>query len=117
MECPKCHNDFLLGIKAAYWLGVMNGQDSLTAEGKSITIKSSAKDVKSLKQYQAVTHILFQELRRLDKEHPLPDCCIRISRGDAERLVAYLNKHKAVVIAKRIQNALDTQIITEITVE
>ena len=102
MECPHCKKDFEAGVKAAYKLGLIEGENRLQTTINCIKITNRR---------------LFNELLRLDKHQPLSDCCIRISRGDAERLVAYLNRHKAFVIAKRIQNALDTQIITEITFE
>lgn len=95
MKCPTCKKDFAKGVKAAYKLGLLKGENRL-----QVTINCIKK----------TNRHLFGELLRLDKEQPNDSVCIRMRRREAERLVTYLLKHKHTYQAEKIQKLIKSQI-------
>ena len=100
MKCPTCKKDFAGGVKAAYKLGIHEGENRL-----QITINCIKK-----------THRrLFNELLRLDRVLPLDSASIKMSRHEAEKLVTYLLKNKQThhtnyYQAKKIKKLITSQI-------
>lgn len=60
-------------------------------------------------------HHLVTGIQQLDKKQPRDDCCIRMSRGYAERLIKTMKKVNRPHRAQQIQAMIDEQIQTEIT--
>jgi len=102
MKCPQCKKDFEAAVKAAYKLGLLDGENRVR-RSKNINV--------------AANHALFYELQRKDKREPLDDCCIRISRHEAEMMARKLHSNKQYHLAKKIRNMIKTQIITKVTLD
>ena len=102
MKCQKCKKDYEAGVKAAYKLGLLEGENRLQTTINCI--------------HKTNRHLL-EELLRLDKEKPLDDCSIKMSRNYAERLIKTLKKVNRPHRAQQLQAMIDEQIHTEITLE
>ena len=102
MKCPQCKNDFKAGVKAAYKLGVLEGENRLETTINCI---------------KATNRRLFNELLWLDKVSPRDDCCIKISRQEVEHIIRLLKKYKYYKVAIKLQKMIKEQISTEITLD
>ena len=94
-KCPKCKKDYAAGVKAAYKLGLMEGENRLQT-----TINYIHKTNKAL----------FDELLRQDKEQPLDGCYIKVSRDLAEKFIKTFKRYNRQDRVKQIQDLIDSQI-------
>lgn len=78
-QCPKCKKDFAKGVKAAYKLGLLDGENRL-----KLTINLMAR----------TNGNLFNELTRLDRWQPLDDSTIKLTPKLISGLVKFLKVSK-----------------------
>ena len=102
MKCPNCKKDYKAGVKAAYKLGLLEGENRLQT-----TINCIRK----------TNRHLLEELLRLDKEKPLGDRSIKMSRDYAEKLIKTMKRANRLDRADQIQAMIDEQIHTEVILE
>ena len=102
MKCPKCKKDYAAGVKAAYKLGLLEGENRLQTTINCI--------------HKTNRHLL-DELLRLDKVNPLDDCSIKMSRDYAEKLIKTMKRANRLDRADQIQAMIDEQIHTEVILE
>ena len=102
MKCPKCKKDYAAGVKAAYKLGLLEGENRLQTTINCIHKTNRA---------------LLNELLRLDKKKPLNDCSIKMSRDYAEKLIKTMKRVNRFDRADQIQAMIDEQIHTEVILE
>ena len=102
MKCPKCKKDYAAGVKAAYKLGLLEGENRLQTTINCIHKTNRA---------------LLNELLRLDKKKPLNDCSIKMSRDYVERLIKTMRKVNMPHRAQQLQAMIDEQIHTEVILE
>ncbi len=78
-KCPKCKKDYASAVKAAYKLGLLDGENRLQ---RTITL------------LKIVNRRLFNELLFLDKKSPLDVNCVKITREYVRKLIKYFSKTK-----------------------
>ena len=90
-KCQKCKKDFQAGVKAAYALGVIEGQVQLN-------------------RMRATNKALLKELKYKDKVCPLSDCRVWLGRDYAERLVRSFQVLRNYHRSRQLQKIIDKQI-------
>jgi hypothetical protein len=95
MKCEKCKKDFAAGVKAAYKLGLQDGNNRL-----SHTINLIHK----------TNRALYDELLRLDRLEPLNVNSVVLSREQVDGIIAALRKAGKFYQARKLKKIETSQI-------
>lgn len=95
MECSHCKKDFAKGVRTAYKIGLLHGEDRLKQTINCIKITNRR---------------LFDELLRLDRVQPLDSCCVKLSSKYAESLIKTLRNNKLIWHANKLQKQVTSQL-------
>jgi len=95
MECPHCKKDFAKGVRTAYKIGLLDGEDRLK---------------KTINLIKTTNRVLFDELLRLDKIQPIDSSCVKLRRVYVESLIKTLRKKEIDWHAEKLQEHINSQL-------
>ena len=99
MKCPKCKKDYAAGVKAAYKLGLLDGENRLQ---RAITL------------LRKTNNHLLNEILYLDKKSPLDVNSVKLPREYILVLIKFINRAgKGKYHKNKLQAMMEEQIGVE----